>query len=258
MSDPATSAAPRPQAGAVDTAAVRELLGAMKATLGTLDQTFRTLNEQSSQVSSLGPNMQTAAAEILALRQQIRKQEKRQEKRVNEIKRMLKEDIKLQAEEQMRDGIRAQIRSEIVKQVKDQMAAQIPAHLPVPLRTQAAESRQQLAEVKIALDNSEARRANAILRPSPSNMTDTLSVVLKPDGTKSALYPANLRSLFSYENAKMKELLKDFGLHDYGVPEKNLNRFMAHIGIRFEIVPMPASATSPRRKVGDPIAVATN
>ena len=73
---------------------------------------------------------------------------------------------------------------------------------------------------------------------------------------------------------KARALLKDYGLHDHGVLEKNLNRFMAHIGqfvvfkrfrsptvcsdcavwptgIRFELVPVPASAaTSPRSGSG--------
>ncbi|KAI0745057.1 hypothetical protein C8Q76DRAFT_702307 [Earliella scabrosa] len=249
MSSDATSIPHAPPA--VDTAAVRELLGTMKATLGTLDQTFRTLNDQSSQFSSLGPNMQTAEEEMNALRRLIKKKEKVQEERVADIKRTIKEDVKVKAGDDMREAIRKQIRLEIVKQVPEVMAAQIHEHLPVPLEEQAEESRRQLEEVKIALRNSEARRLNANLRPSPTNLGDKLEIVFKPDGSQSALYPSNLRSLFSYDGVKARALLKDYGLHDHGVLEKNLNRFMAHIGIRFELVPVPASAaTSPRSGSG--------
>ncbi len=118
-----------------------------------------------------------------------------------------------------RSQIHEQIKLEVAKQVKDQMDAQMDEHLPVPLGRQAEESRRQIVEVKHAFENSyayissnqrqtahgcracrEARRKNSGLRPSPSNMNDTLEVVLKPDGTKSTLYPANLRSLFSYDS----------------------------------------------------------
>ncbi|KAI1785389.1 hypothetical protein LXA43DRAFT_1038506 [Ganoderma leucocontextum] len=236
MDTPATPAAVPPS---VDTAAVRELLGMMKATLGQLDQTFRTLNEQSEQVKSLGPTMELAVAQLTSLRRQIKAQEKKQEVRVGEIKRMIKEDIKLQAADEMREQIRRQIGLEIVKQSKQQIGSQIHEVLPVPLRTQAEESRRHLVEVRHALENSEARRKNSVIKPSPNNLADDLAVVFRPNGTRSKMYPANLRSLFSYDYAKSKELVQDFGLHDHGVLEKNLNGFMAHIGIRFLLVPVP-------------------
>ncbi|PIL34064.1 hypothetical protein GSI_03775 [Ganoderma sinense ZZ0214-1] len=238
MSDDAT-ATPVAVAPSVDTAAVRELLGMMKATLGQLDQTFRTLNEQSAQVKSLGPTMELAVGQLSSLRHQIHAQEKKQEVRVEEIRRMIREDIKLKVADEMREQIRKQVPLEIAKQAREQIGLQIRDVLPVSLKTQAKESRDYLEEVKHALENSEARRKNSVLKPSPNNLADGLAVVLKPDGTKSKLYPANLRSLFAYDYGKSKELVQDFGLHDHGVLEKNLNGFMAHIGIRFFLVPVP-------------------
>lgn len=44
---------------------------------------------------------------------------------------------------------------------------------------------------------SEARRKNSSL--CADDMDDALAVVLKPDGTKSDLYPHNLNSLFVYD-----------------------------------------------------------
>ncbi|TBU41379.1 hypothetical protein BD309DRAFT_925479 [Dichomitus squalens] len=225
----------------VDTAAVRELLGAMKVTLGNLDQTFRTLNEQSAQVSSLGPTMEMAVTQLSSLRHQIRNQEKEQDIRVNEIRRMIKEEIKVKAADEMGQQIRETIRQEITKQAKEQISLQTNEVLPVPLHKQTEESRRHLEQVKNALANSEARRKNSVLRPSPNNLNDELALVLRPDGQKSKLYPANLHSLFAYDYNKSKALVKDFGLHEHGVLEKNLNGFMAHIGIQFELVPVPSS-----------------
>lgn len=44
---------------------------------------------------------------------------------------------------------------------------------------------------------SESRWTNSILRTD--NLQDQLAVVLKPDGTRSDLYPHNLHSLFAYD-----------------------------------------------------------
>ena len=93
----------------------------------------------------------------------------------------------------------------------------------------------------------EARRANASLRRD--NLNDTLEIVLRPDGTKSAVYPVNLNSLFNYSRAcsstvslrlnlipnfipaeLLRRLLRDYGVHEDSPKEKNLNRFMSHIG----------------------------
>lgn len=240
MSDDANApATPVAVAPSVDTAAVRELLGMMKATLGQLDQTFRTLNEQSAGVKSLGPTMELAVEQLTSLRRQIKAQEAKQELRVGEIRRMIKDDIKLQVADEMRQQIREQIKVELAKQAQQRVDLQIHEVLPVPLRLQAEEGRRHIAEVRRALENSEARRKNSVLKPSPNNLADALAVVLRPNGKKSRLYPANLRSLFDYDYAKSKELVQDFGLHDHGVLEKNLNGFMAHIGIRFLLVPLP-------------------
>ena len=122
-----------------------------------------------------------------------------------------------------RDQIRKQIPLEIAKQAREQIKVQIQDVLPVPLQAQAQEGRMHLAEVKHALENSyvpfrlflryaasdsnpgpmfrEARRKNSVIRPSPNNMGDDLAVVVRPNGTRSKLYPANLRSLFVYDRA---------------------------------------------------------
>lgn len=100
-------------------------------------------------------------------------------------------------------------------------------------------------------NDSEARRTNSNLRQD--NLNDPLEVVLRPDGTKSAVYPVNLNSLFYYSRGSpliselpsdcgcnidyilaemLKRLLRDYSLQEDSKKEKNLNRFMSHIGRR--------------------------
>lgn len=46
------------------------------------------------------------------------------------------------------------MRREIVDQVKDQVDLQIQEHIPVSLEQQAKDSKQQITEIKISLENS--------------------------------------------------------------------------------------------------------
>ncbi|KAJ3484039.1 hypothetical protein NLI96_g5912 [Meripilus lineatus] len=221
-----------------DTAQVREMLGMMKATLGQLDQTFRTLNEQSAKVSKLGPSMQSAATQIQALRHQIRKQDRKQELRVQEVKTLIQEQLKEKLARDMQSFITEEIKRETAIQVKEQVGLQLREHLPYSLEDQLVGSQKQLIEVKQALVNSEARRTNSNLRQD--NLNDPLEVVLRPDGTKSAVYPVNLNSLFYYSPEMLKRLLRDYSLQEDSKKEKNLNRFMSHIGIQFQLIPIPS------------------
>ncbi|KAJ7032934.1 hypothetical protein C8F04DRAFT_1396346 [Mycena alexandri] len=52
-----------------------------------------------------------------------------------------------------------------------------------------------------------ARKKNASLRIQ--NLDEGLAVVLKFDGSKGKLFPADLRSLFSYDAANMRDLVKE-------------------------------------------------
>lgn len=75
---------------------------------------------------------------------------------------------------------------------------------------------------------SEARRTNSALRAH--NLDERLAVVYRPDGTESQYYPATMRVLFEYDAEKARGLVEDYGLPVDAQREKNLNRFIAHIG----------------------------
>lgn len=248
----ATPRAPRtpitPYPGA-DTAAVRELLVMMKSTLGTLGATFETLNTQSDKFTNLGPSVDSAR-QISLLRKQIKQQDKKQDARVTEVKHMIKDVLKDHIANDMRAQIEEQIREEIAMQVKKEVAAQIVEHLPISLQEQAEQSKRQLLEVKQSLVNSEARRANSVLRAN--NLDDPLTQVLKPDGTYSEIFPSDLRTLFSYDGETSLKLVRDFALQEHELRERNLNRFMAFIGIPFHLIPIPVlpDSTEPTNALG--------
>jgi len=219
-----------------DKAAVHEIMGTMKSMLDTLNATFETLGQQSEKVNGLGTSLD-ASHQITSLRRQMRSQDKKQDARITEVKHMVREVLKDQIADHMRSQIEEQIRAEIALQVRHQVAEQLADHLPIPLDVQAEESRKQLNEVRSSLVNSEARRANSALRAN--NIDDQLHHVLKPDGSKSELFPRDLKMLFGYDVDSAKKLVQDYGLPEHEVREKNLNRFMSHIGIPFHLIPVP-------------------
>jgi len=151
---------------------------------------------------------------------------------------MVRDQLKGQITEHMKPQIQEQIQTEITLQVTKQVTAQIKDHLPVSLEDQVADSKRQFEVVRHSLINSEARRVNSVLR-SPRDLGEQLATVLKADGRKSEFFPADLRSLFSYDLKMSKALAKDYGLLESEVRETNLNRFMSHIGIQFSLIAIP-------------------
>jgi len=48
-----------------------------------------------------------------------------------------------------------------------------------------------------------------------------------------------MRALFEYDADKARALVEDYGLPVDNQREKNLNRFIAHIGVLFNVVQIP-------------------
>ncbi|KZW01116.1 hypothetical protein EXIGLDRAFT_638686 [Exidia glandulosa HHB12029] len=209
----------------------------MRGTLAQLGNTFDSLHETSERVAGLGPVVDSAT-QIQALRRQMRAQDKRQEARIGDVKHLVRDVLKDQIAEHMRVQIAEQIKEELASQVRAQVAAQLAERLPTSLEQQTEESKRQLAEVRCSLVNSEARRANAVLRAN--NIEEPLAHVLRSkDGLASDLFPKDLKALFAYDGVAAKKLVEDYGLPVSDQREKNLNRFMSHIGIPFHLIPVP-------------------
>ncbi|KAF8756531.1 hypothetical protein RHS01_04570 [Rhizoctonia solani] len=210
------------------------------------------------EVDALGPPPD-AAAQIHKLRLQLRAQDKKQEARIADIKHIVKDVLKEQIAEHMRPQIQEQIRLELRQQIQAAVKEQISEHLPVSLQDQADESKRQLIEVRNSLLNrcvdviSRGSSGNATLRST--NLDDALAPVVKANGEESALAPQTLRQLFSYDSAQARALVRDYGLREHDVRERNLNRFMAHIGVQFNLIPIPVMVDGVVDENGAPIGV---
>ncbi|KAH9922077.1 uncharacterized protein B0H18DRAFT_526907 [Fomitopsis serialis] len=219
----------------LDVAAIWEMLGLMKGSLGTIGQQFQTLDEQSAKVDLLGPTKESLRKQAKDLEDEMKSTQDKREKTLQNVRSALKEQLKEKIAKQMKDHIKEQIRQQVPARVEVEVKTRISQHLPVPLTVQVDESRRQIDEVKHAFQNSEARRQNSSLRTY--NLDQSLAEVLKLDGKKSTLWPGNLRSLFNYSAAQARDLAHDYGLGGpIGDRERNISHFMAHIGISFPLL----------------------
>ncbi|KAJ7244170.1 hypothetical protein B0H12DRAFT_1129732 [Mycena haematopus] len=224
---------PRPRSPN-ETESIRVAIGAMTGMFASLEGSFTSLNEKSAEFATMGPGPQDAVRDIQALRQQIREEREKREKEIMTAKRAAREDAKVQIAANLRNDILEHIRTEVTAQVKQQVDLQIHEQIPISLKEQSLNNKTQLQEARTSLTNSAARKKNAGLRIQ--NLDEELAVVLKSDGTKGKLFPADLRSLLSYDAANLAELGKEYGLVEDEVREVNLNRFLSHIGILFQLV----------------------
>ncbi|KAJ6576835.1 hypothetical protein B0H10DRAFT_2179780 [Mycena sp. CBHHK59/15] len=216
-----------------ETENIRTAIVAMTGTLGGLQQTFEDLNAKSAELAQMAPNPEDAPNELQALRKQIREQHKKEVKEIKPSRAWRGMKSRFTRGKPEADII-AQIRADVAEQVKQQVDVQIQEHIPVSLKQQAAKNRTQLLDARTSLINSEARKKNAGLQIE--HLDEGLAKVLKADGTNGKLFPADLRSLLSYDAGDVRELVKEYGLVEDEVREENINRFLSHLGILFQLV----------------------
>ncbi|KAK0460914.1 uncharacterized protein EV420DRAFT_1266819 [Desarmillaria tabescens] len=136
--------------------------------------------------------------------------------------------IDRQVSSYFRSQITSEIKSVIEKETKNQVDRQISDHISIPLAKQKEETEGRLSEVKVSLVNSRARIANAAI--TLEHMNDKLDVLLKKDGERSKIYPADITSLLAYDAKMVRDLLCDYGLESDADLNVNLNRFIHYIG----------------------------
>ncbi|KZV80284.1 hypothetical protein EXIGLDRAFT_781176 [Exidia glandulosa HHB12029] len=214
--------------------AVNELLSNMKNALGSLGMTFDTLGERTSHVAALAPQLE-AQEQIQSLRLHIEAQDERYDDALDEVKMLLKEVMQEQLMDFMRQRVEDMIDEVFAEEVEKQVTAELETHLPQALQDQLQEHRAQLEEVQRSLRNSEARRANAILRYS--NMYEPLHQLVTSAGIVSAQFPRDLAELFALDAAKAKALVTEYQLEASESREKNLNKFMQFCGVMYQMVP---------------------
>ncbi|KAF8222880.1 hypothetical protein L208DRAFT_1412747 [Tricholoma matsutake] len=167
--------------------------------------------------------------EIGELQYKLQLHAHKKEAEIMAAKEIIQDDLKTRIGECLRDHIRDSIKTEVATQVKQEVDTQIRYHIPISLTRQAVDANKGIADMRIALANSEARAKNASIHMTDQD--EPLAPVLKADGTRSELFPADLRTLLSYDFELVKMLVRDYELPEDTTSETNLmDQFMKNIG----------------------------
>lgn len=205
--------------------AVNELADKTKAT----DVSLKNFATGLSKVNEVSPSSDSILKEIEELRAKVKANGAREKGEVGKVKDRVHEELTKEILDKLRPHIAGEIKGAIEKEAKVQVDKQIGKYIPVPLATQKQETEERLSEVRISLTNSKARIANAAITLEHRN--DKLEPLLKKDGERSKIYPADLTSLFAYDLKMVRDLLHDYNLESETDIRVNFNRFLDYIGI---------------------------
>jgi len=220
---------------------INEMITVMKRTLLDLGMTFDHFGESTAKVSGLLPAIKFSH-ELYKLQKRLEMQDRKHEDQTTELKSLLTNVLKEQIAAHLRLFVQDVIRKQIQTRVEDQVREQLQKQIPDELRAQVREHKQKIELVEKALYNSEARRTNSLLRTR--NLTDSLRPLLLPNGEQSKMFPKDLATLFALDAVAAKQLALEFELPDGDNREINLNRFMSHIGVAFQMM-TPATRSGP-------------
>ncbi|KAG8864541.1 hypothetical protein FRB96_005044 [Tulasnella sp. 330] len=214
---------------------VRDVLASMKDTLENLGVTFDTLGQHSQKVAGIEFEY-NYDEQISSLRKHMSANEKKQEKRMDDLKTLLRDVLKDEIVPHIRTKMDHGIANELEKSVKSGISREVARNIPQRLQDQIIEDSQQLMDLEINLHNSEARRANALIRSN--HLNDPLHPLLTSEGVVSPGFPRDLSQLFGLDDDAAMELNDQYGLTDIVEgKERNLNRFMQLCGISYQMTP---------------------
>jgi len=271
--------------------AVGELVAAMRRVVGVLGTTFESLGEQTERVASLAPALK-ASEQIKQLQSDVALQIREQEMRLASTGLSLEEAAKQTVSEE----IKAHIHDIVEREVRERVARQLDVQIPEHLRQQIKSHKRQILEVQRSLHNSEARQHNSglgpaaladelrpLLRPLPSAEQSPWSAPPTPVRTSdetdtfptaSPLFPRDLKSLFALKSEEAQTLVKEYGLAEQATPitpiiaegavptesrERNLNKFMAHIGVvGFQMHSFPGWSSPEDQSTRSPLIISVH
>ncbi|KXN85302.1 Putative 2-hydroxyacid dehydrogenase UNK4.10 [Leucoagaricus sp. SymC.cos] len=190
-------------------------------------QNLDLLANQSSKLAVIDSLLVNGEYELQRMRAEFQAHKLGTENEVLHLK-ALATRIRPEIESRLREGIRKQIRDTIRARVKEEVDRQIVSYVPIPLDKQLVDMKKRGKEVKIALANSEARTQNSTL--NINSEYESLAPILTDSGDKSALYPADLGNLFSYDEESLRALLRSYGLEVEGDERSNVSEFLRFIG----------------------------
>ncbi|KAH9834230.1 uncharacterized protein C8Q71DRAFT_859885 [Rhodofomes roseus] len=241
--------------------AIEDLLDTMNQTLKTLGSTFESLGKQTVTVASLSPRIE-AAHEIHRTGEQLQMRQTAQDKRLKDMSEVLKANVKEQRKQWLDAKVNELVAQIVSKKVAHRVDLELNVQIPSALKDEVNEYKRRIAQVKVKLHNSEAKRKNSLIPPYAPSGDEPLDYLLPPLSEsqidmppRPALFPPNLRALLQLNSQQLSSLLQLYGIEEVtevtaasplspggAAREQNLNQFMSFIGVGLLALPPPAVA----------------
>ncbi|KAF8178563.1 hypothetical protein K438DRAFT_1977800 [Mycena galopus ATCC 62051] len=257
--------------------AVGELVAAMKRVVGVLGTTFDSLGEQTERVATLAPALKAAEHinKIRAELAQVISESEVQAVEVQHllekaVKQTLSDEVKAhiaaRVAREVKDRVTHQAR--YLPVIPEHLRQQIKSHKRQILEVQRSLHNSEARQHNSALGGEAlTTELRPLLRPLPSAEQSPMPRSMPPTPlplpisreasiheaapTPSPLFPRDLKALFALRSEEAETLVKEYGLGEHAPPvtpivapaaeadfrERNLNRFMAHIGVSRRRVP---------------------
>ncbi|KAI1786619.1 hypothetical protein LXA43DRAFT_897644 [Ganoderma leucocontextum] len=220
-------------AAPAEVAAATEIIEKMRGSLGSFGKTLDSLGEQTVRMIQDGKEAEIAN-QIDSIRKHMDSVDERQEAQVKEIEKMLWEVLEHDVIEHLTTLIQDGVLEEIDAIVQEEVARQRPAFIPQDLQDELREQKMQLEEVQRALHDSESRRANSTLRSH--RLHEKVHPLYNVKGEISEHFPLTLSDMFAISAEVAKVLLEEYNLEVSDSREKNINTFMCHCGVQYQLV----------------------
>ncbi|KDQ50914.1 hypothetical protein JAAARDRAFT_546849 [Jaapia argillacea MUCL 33604] len=163
----------------------------------------------------------------------MKAQDKKQDDALLAVQKLLQEVLENDVVDHLKSEVEAQIAAVIDKEVEEQVKLQLDYHLSQTLQDEIENYRRQIETAQRDLVNSESRRANSVLEKPK----DLVHPVYGPNGEVSKKYPKDLQALFNIDGNTAKELVIEYQIGAVSTSRNvNLNMFMRHIGVAFQLM----------------------
>ncbi|SJK97244.1 uncharacterized protein ARMOST_00495 [Armillaria ostoyae] len=242
-----------------DIEAVAILMRNLKEMNQRLKGMYESIETQTEKSATLGPVIK-AGEKIATLKLRLEKQIADHDAALVTVRAELETRVKERLEGRLRQYVTDEVRTSVAKKIEKKVEQELKTQIPQSLRNQTTGHARQMAEIKMHLHNSEARRINATL-----TRKEKLRPLIPSHGTSpSPLFPTNIDTCLAMSGKDIQQLVKVYEL-DKGSPvspggisrEENINKFLDHIGAPFHVLPAP-TVTSPSPKatrLGGPILI---
>ncbi|KAM5545118.1 hypothetical protein V8D89_001229 [Ganoderma adspersum] len=227
-------------AAPAEVAAAAEIIEKMKGSLGSFGKTLDSLGEQTVKMIQVGGQAEIAN-HINSIRTHMDSADQKQQDQVREIEELLWKVLEQDVIEHLTALVQEGILEEIDAIVREEVARQRPSFISKDVQDQLWEQQRQLEELQRALHDSESRRANSTLRSH--RLHEKVHPLYNPNGEISEQFPPTLGAMFAIPAGTAKALLEEYGLEASDSREKNINTFMCHCGIQYQLVPTEGGPT---------------